>query len=149
MKELDQIILQKGLFTSIKGHLYLTKGHLDNPEGEVQVESSLIGKLFLINFIYIKDNNYFFKTSTFNEASDPGRLIFLKQALMGITSHCPVSNYMFKVNNRNNRTMWKICSKLTIKTPERRYFTPSSSVFIVNFEQVNVYWVVLGGNKVQ
>ena len=28
-------------------------------------------------------------------------------------------NYMFKVNNRNTRTWCKICSKLTIKTPER------------------------------
>ena len=29
-------------------------------------------------------------------------------------------NYMFKVNNRNTRTRCEICSKLTIKTPERR-----------------------------
>ena len=35
---------------------------------------------------------------------------------------------MFKVNNRNTR-MCEICSKLTIKTPERR-----SGIFIVNFE---------------
>ena len=28
MKELDQIVLQKGLFALIKGHLCLTKGHL-------------------------------------------------------------------------------------------------------------------------
>ena len=27
-------------------------------------------------------------------------------------------NYMFKVNNRNARTMREICSKLTIKTPD-------------------------------
>ena len=32
----------------------------------------------------------------------------------------PVGNYMFKVNNRNTRTRCEICSKLTIKTPERR-----------------------------
>ena len=43
-------------------------------------------------------------------------------------------NCMFKVNNRNTRRRCEICSKLTIKTP---YFTPRSSVFIVNFEQVN------------
>ena len=30
------------------------------------------------------------------------------------------SNYMLKVNNRNSRTRCEICSKLTIKTPERR-----------------------------
>ena len=50
MKELDQTVLQKG-------HLDLTKGHLDNPEGHVEVESSPNRKLFLISFIYIKENN--------------------------------------------------------------------------------------------
>ena len=32
----------------------------------------------------------------------------------------PADIYMFKVNNRNPRTRFEICSKLTIKTPERR-----------------------------
>ena len=35
--------------------------------------------------------------------------------------HCPAGNYMFQVNNRNTRTRCEICSKLTIKTPERRH----------------------------
>ena len=43
---------------------------------------------------------------------------------------------MFKVNNKNTRTICEICSKLTIT-----YFTPCSSVSIVNFEQVNGGWV--------
>ena len=47
---------------------------------------------------------------------------------------------MFKTNNRKTRTRCEIWSKLTIKTPERRYFTPCSSVFIANFEQVNAGW---------
>ena len=36
------------------------------------------------------------------------------------------------------------CSKLTLETLEHgvKYFTPCSSVFIVNFEQVNADWVV-------
>ena len=38
----------------------------------------------------------------------------------------PADNYIFKVNNINTRT----------------YFTPCSSVSIVNFEQVNAGWVV-------
>ena len=33
----------------------------------------------------------------------------------------PAGNYMFKVNNRNTRTKCEVCSKLTIKTPERRH----------------------------
>ena len=32
----------------------------------------------------------------------------------------PAGNCMFKVNNRTTRTRCEICSKLTIKTPERR-----------------------------
>ena len=32
----------------------------------------------------------------------------------------PADIYMFKVNNRNTRTMYEICSKLTIKKTERR-----------------------------
>ena len=30
----------------------------------------------------------------------------------------PASIYMFKVSNKNTSTRWKICSKLTVKTPE-------------------------------
>ena len=32
----------------------------------------------------------------------------------------PGGNYMFKVNDRNIRTRCEICSKSTLKTPERR-----------------------------
>ena len=48
----------------------------------------------------------------------------------------PVGNYMFKVNNRNTRTRCEICSKLTTKTPEPRYWR-RSGVFIVNFEHIS------------
>ena len=56
---------------------------------------------------------------------------------------------MFKFNNRNTRTRCEICSNLTIKISEQRRwhltcFTPCSIVSIVNFEQVNVGWEVLG-----
>ena len=46
------------------------------------------------------------------------------------------SNYMFKVNNRNIRARCEICSKLTIKIPERRHWRPSG-IFIVNFEHIS------------
>ena len=48
----------------------------------------------------------------------------------------PVGNYMFKVNNRNTRTKCEICSKLTIKTRERRCWR-RSGVSIVNFEHIS------------
>ena len=47
----------------------------------------------------------------------------------------PVGIYIFKVINRNIRTRRKICSKLAIKTPERRHWR-RSSVFIVNSEHI-------------
>ena len=39
MKEFSQIALGKKLFVSIKGKLCLTKGHLANPEGQVEIKS--------------------------------------------------------------------------------------------------------------
>ena len=40
--------------------------------------------------------------------------------------------YLLKVNNRNTKTRCEICSKLTIKTPERR--------LIVNFGHLIAGW---------
>ena len=45
-EELNQIVIGKGLFAAVKGHLSLTKGYLDNPEGLVIVESFLSGICF-------------------------------------------------------------------------------------------------------
>ena len=45
---------------------------------------------------------------------------------------------MFKVNSRNTRTRCEICSKLIIKTSERRHWhhLRRSGVFIVAFEHI-------------
>ena len=59
----------------------------------------------------------------------PNALIFLKTLF-------PAGIYLLKVNNRNTRTRHEICSKLTIKTPERRQWRPSG-VFIVTFEHIS------------
>ena len=48
----------------------------------------------------------------------------------------PAGNYMFKVNNRNTKAKCEICSKLTIKTPERCH-RRLSGVFIVSVSVVN------------
>ena len=50
--------------------------------------------------------------------------------------HIPIGIYLLKVNDRNTRTRFEICSKLTKKTPER------SSVFIVKFEH-NSHFVLV------
>ena len=36
------------------------------------------------------------------------------------TGTYPANIYLFKVDNKNSRKRYEICSKLTIKTPERR-----------------------------
>ena len=41
-------------------------------------------------------------------------------------THIPTGHYIFKVNIRNTKTMSEICSKLTIKTPERRLIPHST-----------------------
>ena len=48
----------------------------------------------------------------------------------------PAGIYLVKVNNRNTRARCEICSKLTIKTPERCQWR-RSGVFIVNFEHIS------------
>ena len=40
-------------------------------------------------------------------------------SLVNIFSNKAADNYMLKVNNRNTRTSCEVCSKVTIKTPER------------------------------
>ena len=40
---------------------------------------------------------------------------------LNVNSHKLVSLYFFKVDNRTTRKRCERCSKLTLKTPERRY----------------------------
>ena len=39
---------------------------------------------------------------------------------MNNCNNCPANSYLFNDNNRNTRKRCEICSKLTIKSPERR-----------------------------
>ena len=57
---------------------------------------------------------------------------------MTFDSIFPVGICLLKVNTSNTRTRCKICSKLTIKTPERRQLANwrRSGVLIVNFEHI-------------
>ena len=74
-------------------------------------------------------------------------IIIIKNSIFGVrqTPECtcqylhsslPACIYLFKVSNRNTRTRCQICSKLTIKTTERRYWF-RFDVFIVNFEHIS------------
>ena len=44
-----------------------------------------------------------------------------KESIYVVHNIAPASIYLLKVNNRNIRTRYEICSKLTIKTPERQH----------------------------
>ena len=57
MKDFSQTALRKGLFISIKGHLCLTKGHLDNPEGQMEIKSSSSEIIFDANNSDRKNNS--------------------------------------------------------------------------------------------
>ena len=50
-------------------------------------------------------------------------------------SDFPASIYSLKVDNRNTRTRYEICSKLTIKTSERRHWC-FCGVLIVNVDHI-------------
>ena len=49
------------------------------------------------------------------------------------------NRHLLKVNNRNTRKRYEICSKLAIKTPEQ-YQRCRYCLSVVNFKQVNVSW---------
>ena len=55
-------------------------------------------------------------------------------------ANVPAGNYMFKVTNRNTKTRCDLCSKLIIKTPERRQICSkvTPGVFIVSFENISL-----------
>ena len=53
-----------------------------------------------------------------------------------VTCHYPAGIYLFKVNNRNTRTRCEICSKLTIKTPERRHWAVVTFIHCKN----KIFW---------
>ena len=57
------------------------------------------------------------------------------ELIVKLSYSVPAGIYLLKVNNRNTRTRCEICSKLTIKTSERRQWR-RSGVFIVNFENI-------------
>ena len=48
----------------------------------------------------------------------------------------PAGIYLLKVNNRNTGIRCEICSKLTVKIPERRHWR-RSGIFIINFDHVS------------
>ena len=50
--------------------------------------------------------------------------------------------YLIKINNKNTRKRYEICSKLTIKTPEWHHLR-RSDVFIVKFEHISHIFLMI------
>ena len=59
----------------------------------------------------------------------------------GIAGNNPANIYLLKVNNRNTRKRYELCSKLIIKTSQRRNWC-RSGVFIINFEHFYTFFLV-------
>ena len=82
-------------------------------------------------------------TAAFQKAE---HTIYTLQKTVGKFNKISSKNFLFKFNNRNNRTRHEICQKLTIKTPDWSKlgidFTYWFCVFIVDFEQL--IWTVSG-----
>ena len=77
MKEFDQIFLPKRLFAAITGHLCLTKGHLDIPEGQVGVESPLF-RTYFSRVSFILRNSFYSKRAVLMKDSIPRCFVILK-----------------------------------------------------------------------
>ena len=67
--------------------------------------------------------------------------IFLGRKCQKENALMPAGIYLLKVGNRNTRTRCQICSKLTIKTPERRQWR-RSGIFIVSSEHISHFAVM-------
>ena len=70
----------------------------------------------------------------------PNRISWWKQ-LNKASASFPANIHLFKVNSRSTRQRCEICSKLTVKTPERRLWR-RSCVFIVSFEHISYLFLV-------
>ena len=91
-------------------------------------------KLFFFNFFLEKTDN-----STCVALSSVGPKVSLTlELVIDFPYSCafPAGINLLKVNNRSTRTRCEICSKLTIKTPERRYWR-RFGVSIFNFEHIS------------
>ena len=57
---------------------------------------------------------------------------------------------MFKVTNRNSKTRCEICSKLTIKTPQRRQLDFSlTNEMIMRLHIIKIIWIKAISSKKQ
>ena len=78
----------------------------------------------LISFIKDTESTLKYKQQQIRACVYPSYLFlkYLKQRNTLDNKIYPTNIYLFKVSNKNTRKRCEICSKLTIKTPERRHW---------------------------
>ena len=102
--------------------------------------------VFIVNFEHISHILHFeqVNASLISTATAPRSNYKEKSNTVNLltTTIDPAFIYLLKVNKRNTRRRCEICSKLTIKIPERRQWC-CSGIFIVNFEHISHLLVFL------
>ena len=84
--------------------------------------------------------------------NNSGKRVSVLQKLLGrFYRSSPAGIYLLKINNKDTRTRCKICSKLTVKTPEWLLFLNRSisvSFWMIFFLQYcTIWWFSLGGGR--
>ena len=82
-----------------------------------------------------KCNTYFRLTKITEHPAMLSTKLISRYATITVKATLPAGIYLFKVNNGNAGAMYEICSKSTIKTPERCHWHRTGTC-IVNFEQI-------------
>ena len=93
MKELNHVFFRKGLFASVKEHLFVTK---KAPRQFRWRSNPLNLKLFLKNVNFKLRKVFFFKKGTFNEASNP-YVLYLSKLHPGSTLNTSVTEVLKNV----------------------------------------------------
>ena len=100
-----------------------------------QLNSSCLGELIFLQEVFWKQKLMLALTVDWFIMQSCNWLDFVEKYSFSVSDNS-ASIYLFKVNNRSNRTRCEICSKLTINSPERRHWR-RSGVFIVGFEHIS------------
>ena len=80
---MNYFVLEKEHFASVKGKLFFSKGHSDNPGGGDRWRlKSLSSEVLFEKPNLDLEKKIFFKKDTFNKASDTRRIISLKLILV-------------------------------------------------------------------
>ena len=89
---------------------------------------------FFSNVTYQRLKSSFFCSKSQKKDNTLNKETLIKYYIISVIY--PVDVYLFKGNIKNIRKRCEICSKLTVKAPERRNWSPSG-VFIVNLQHIS------------